>query len=187
MTEAPTPPGWEGILAPDERILWQGRPDQGLHLSLDKLPTAGFGLLFAGFALVWMIAASRAGGGGFWLFGLLHFSVGVGLFGSSVLGDMIRRRATWYTLTDRRAYIATNLPWTGRTLESHLIGPDTRLSYHIGPPATITFARERRHSDKGRPYSVDIGFERIAEGDEVMRLLNQARDRTAPRPEDEPA
>lgn len=174
MTTATTPAGWEGILDPGERILWQGRPDQGLHVALTRLPLAVFGLFFAGFALFWMIMASMAGGV-FWMFGLIHFSVGLGLVGSSILGETLRRRATWYTLTDRRAFIATDLPWRARRLASYPIGPDTRLDVRDGPPATITFGREQRSGNKGRVYQVDVGFERIAEGGKVMRLLRDVQ------------
>jgi hypothetical protein len=168
------PQGWEGILDKGEKILWQGRPAQGLHISFTKIPVAVFGLFFAGFALFWMIMASQAGGG-FWMFGLIHFTVGVGLTGTALVGETFRHRATWYTLTDRRAFIATDLPWKGRTLESYTIDPDTRLDYRAGDPASIYFARELRRGSKGRSYWANVGFERISGGEKVMRLLRKVQ------------
>jgi len=172
----PVPAGWEGILDPGEEILWQGRPGQGFHMAPDKVFIVGFGLLFAGFALFWMVMAAQAGGF-FWMFGLIHFSAGVGMIGQAVFGSTIRRRGTWYTLSNRRAFIATDLPWRAKALKSYPIRPDTELDYRQGDPATIVFARELRRGNKGRAYNVDIGFERIAEGDKVMRLIRgvQAR------------
>ena len=46
--------GWEGILDPGEKVLWQGRPDPKLHISGVHVFSGVFGLIFAGFALIWM-------------------------------------------------------------------------------------------------------------------------------------
>ena len=97
-TEHAAAPGWEGILDPGENIVWQGRPDQGFAVAGRDIPTAIFALLFAGFALFWMTKAA-AHGGAFWMFGLIHFSVGAGMFAKSLFGNTIRRRFSWYTLT----------------------------------------------------------------------------------------
>lgn len=162
--------GWEGLLDAGETILWQGRPAQGFYLRPDKAVTAVFGLAFAGFALFWMTMAAQ-GGGSFWVFGLIHFTVGAGIAFSALFGPTLRLRATWYTLTDRRAFIGTDLPFRGRQLESYPIRPDTPLELRAGPPDTIHFAREERRGTKGRRYMVDIGFERIEDGAGVMRLM----------------
>ena len=167
-------PGWEGILDPGERIVWQGRPDQQFNIAAREIPSAIFALFFAGFAVFWMTKAAESGGP-FWMFGLIHFSVGLGIFWKSLFGATQRRRKTWYTLTDRRAFIATRSARRGKELKSYPITSDTGLTYLDGPPATIHFARERRKGDKGRSYSVPIGFERIADGQKVLALLRQAQ------------
>lgn len=169
-----TAPGWEGILDPDERILWQGRPDPGFHFGPGQLGTGLFALFFSGFAVFWMVMASRAGGA-FWMFGLIHFSVGIAMFWSAILGATIRRRHTWYTLTDRRAFIATDLPLRGRQLKCYPITSQSRLTFAEGPLSTIHFAREERRANKGRRYMVDVGFERIEEGEKVYALMRKVR------------
>ena len=176
--ETRTVPGWEGILDPDERIVWQGRPDQGFHVDGGDLFGAGFAVVFAGFALFWMTMAARMGGA-FWMFGLIHFSVGVGLVFKTILGPTLQRRQTWYTLTDRRAFIATDSARKGRQLQSYPIDPDIRISFYEGPPDTLHFARETRQTDKGRSYTVPLGFERIADGQKVFALLRQVQRRKA--------
>ncbi len=118
-------------------------------------------------------------GGPFWMFGLIHFSVGLGIFWKSLFGATRRRRNTWYTLTDRRAFIATKSARKGRELKGFPITPETRIAFEDGPPATIDFARERRKGNKGRSYTVSIGFERIADGQKVLALLRQAQRREA--------
>lgn len=171
-------PGWEGILDPGETILWQGRPDQAFHVDPGEIPGALFGMFFAGFALVWMALASRSGGF-FWMFGLIHFTVGVGIVRSTLYSPTRRRRRTWYTLTARRAFIATDSPRKGKELKSYPITPDLPITFQDGPPATIHFAREMRTGDKGRSYTVPIGFERIADGHKVLALLHKVQRKEA--------
>ena len=161
--------GWEGILDKDEKILWQGRPDAKVRLRLSKLAGFVFGLFFAGFALFWMVMASMAGGF-FWMFGLLHFFVGLGVAFGALLGSSWRRKHSWYTLTDRRAFIATDLPFRGRSLKSYPITRETMLDFDGGDPATIHFNHELRRRKNGHT-KVAVGFERIKDGAEVYRLM----------------
>lgn len=161
--------GWEGILHPGETILWQGRPDPGFQITAGGVFEAVFGTVFAGFALVWMWLAASAPGG-FWMFGLIHFSVGIGLIFHALFWPGFRRRHTWYTLTSERAFIATDLPVRGKTLKSYPITRDTALSLEDGPPGTIWFAHEYRRAKRGS-RRVDIGFERIAAARDVLKLM----------------
>lgn len=170
--------GWEGILDEGETVLWQGRPDGRVVFRIGKAFQFVFGLFFAGFALFWMVMASQAGGA-FWMFGLIHFSVGLAISFGALFWDAYRRRHTWYTLTDRRAFIATDMPHKGRQLQSYPIAPSTQLVFNPGPFATITFAHEERRGSKGRRYTVPVGFERIADGDEVYRHLRRIQEGAA--------
>lgn len=165
------PTGWEGLLDPGEDILWQGSPDPGWHMGLGGAGLAVFGIFFAGFALFWMTMAGQAGGN-FWMFGLIHFAVGVGMILGAIFYPTYRRRHTFYTLTDRRAFIATDLPILGRKLKSYPIDASTPLSYTPGPLATIHFATERRRTKNGS-HEVAIGFERIHDGEAAYRLMRE--------------
>ncbi|MGI9395166.1 MAG: aspartate carbamoyltransferase catalytic subunit [Boseongicola sp.] len=173
--------GWEGILDQNEKILWQGRPDSRLVLSALHLPLVLFGMAFAGFALFWMIIAAFSGGF-FWMFGLIHFSVGAGLVVGPPLFSAYRRKQTWYTLTDRRAFIATDLPVTGRKFKSYPIDEDTRLDFVDGDPSSVHFAEAVRRG-KNRTYRVPVGFERIENGREVYRLIRKVQSGKASDPE----
>ena len=163
---------WAGILDEGETILWQGRPDGAVSFSVANIMSSLFGLAFAGFALFWMIMAAQAGGF-FWMFGLIHFSVGLMLAAGPVFWDAYRRRHTWYTLTNQRAFIATNLPLKGKHLESYPITAETTLSLVDGPPATVYFAQGLRRSSNGNKRHRRIGFERIDDGREVFRQMRQ--------------
>lgn len=169
---------WAGILDDEERILWQGRPDTAISLGVTNVMTGLFGLAFAGFALFWMIMASQAGGF-FWMFGLIHFSVGIGLAAGPLFWSAFRRRHTWYTLTDRRAFIAADLPVRGKSLNSYPITDGTVLTLEEGPPDNLFFATRTKRTKNGT-REVKLGFERIEGGREVYRMMRdiQEQDRT---------
>lgn len=166
MSKAPA--GWEHILNEGEVIRWQGRPDGALVWKAANFSTLLFGAVFAGFALFWMIMAARAGGG-FWMFGLIHFFVGIGVGIGPVFWSTLRRRRSWYTLTDKRAIVATDMPTRGRVLRSYPISKDTVLEINTNEPASISFAAGRRR--KNGKHKAKFGFERIADANQVYALL----------------
>lgn len=172
MTEsvAQKPAGWENILASDEEILWQGTPAPGIRIKGKNVFTLFFGLFFSGFALFWMVMASQAGGY-FWAFGLIHFTAGLGVAFLPVIWPAVMAKRTWYTLTNKRAYIATTSVVGTKKLQSYPINQDTQLSYTGGHFQTVTFASERRRGSKGRSYTHKIGFRDLTDGDAVMRLM----------------
>lgn len=165
-----TPPdGWDDILDRDEVIRWQGRPIPGYVLTGQRLFMALFGVFFAGFALFWMKLAATAPGF-FWVFGMVHFSAGlVMIFGPTIWAHH-RLSNSWYTLTNKRAIIATELMFQGRRLRSHPIVADTMLRLVDGTPGTVYFAQEMRIGAK-RAYKVDIGFERLEDARAVYRMM----------------
>jgi hypothetical protein len=162
---------WAGILDPNEKIIWQGRPDGGFAIKVSNMLTALFGLVFAGFALFWMISASQ-GDGNFWMFGLLHFSVGFGLLLHALFWPTYKRRNSWYTLTDQRAFIAVNIPLRGKSLKSYPITADTSLELTDTALSSVNFAEEIKRG-KNKSYTVPIGFERLTDGRDVYRLMRK--------------
>lgn len=172
---------WDGILDDGETILWQGRPDGAITLRPANIFTLLFGCVFAGFALFWMAGVFQAGGS-FWAFGLIHFSVGVGIIVQALFWDAFRRRRSWYTLTSRRAFIATDLPLMGRRLKSYPITAETTLELIDKTPPSVHFATRTKRTKNGS-REIPVGFERIADGREVYRQMRdiqtQAPDRSS--------
>ena len=171
-------PGWEGILEEGEEILWQGRPDGRIALRPSNWFMLLFGIAFGGFALFWMVMAGALGGGTFALFGLPHFLIGAGMVWSAVYWSAYRRRRSWYTLTNRNAYIATDLPIMGKRLKSWPITRDMKLEFVDEEPATIWFASRLKRGKNGT-YRVPVGFERIEDGRKVYALFREARKQAA--------
>lgn len=166
---------WRGILGPDETIIWQGRPNPAAPVALSQLGRAAFGLVFSAFAVMWMMGAMRAGGM-FWMFGLPHFGVGAGIIVSALFWRRIRLSNTWYTLTNRRAFIATRIPLEGRRLKSWDINEDTVLTFDEGPPPSVGFGFAKARGRSGKHLRA-VGFERIADGRAVYDMMRQQRQR----------
>jgi hypothetical protein len=165
-----TPEGWEGLLRDGEEILWQGRPEPGIALKPTHIFSTLFGLAFSGFAVFWMVMASRAGGF-FWMFGLIHFSVGISMSVGTIIGPAYMRGKTWYTLTNRRAFIADISIFGQKRLNFYPIAPETPISIITGNYTTINFASKTRRG-KNRTYTVPIGFERLNDGPTVSKLIS---------------
>lgn len=174
------PDGWQGILTPGERILWQGRPDARLALSRNGGGFMAFGLLFSGFAFVWMAIAALAGGWG-WLIGIGHFALGMLIALGMPLLDRRRRRRTWYTLTDRRVLIATDIPPEGRKLESWPIAPDAPISLTGGRLPDILLATRAPGAPNGR-WGRPLRLERLHDAPTVAALMHAARTARGPDP-----
>lgn len=152
--------GWQGVLEPGERILWQGQPVGGIEWRDLDFRRALFGLLVLVFAAFWTVAAvSAALGEGlvvlvFLAAGLFFAGLGIRLAVGEPLWDAFLRSRTWYTLTDRQAIIATD-HLRRRALTAWPIAPDTVITLEDGDPGSVWFARgHRRHP---------VGFRRIAE------------------------
>lgn len=188
---APVPPGWEDLLEPGERILWQGRPDArvewGEVLSFQSM----FGLVFTGFAVFWVAMARSMDNhfedGGlttiFPLFGLPFVAIGLHLVVGRLLLDAFRRRGTWYTLTDRTAFIAVTFRGR-RRLERYPLARDMPLGLEDGTPGTVWFAEKVTHNAGGwtgtgsnRSYRgpsttrEQVGFRRIETPRRVYQLM----------------
>lgn len=185
------PAGWEGILEPGERILWQGRPDTVIEWSNILSIQGVFGLFFAAFAVLWIMTAGAMGAGGmsspidlfFPLFGLPFLATGLWIMVGHIIWDARMRSRTWYTLTDRTAFVAT-LAGGSRKLETWPLHGEMNLSLEDGSPGTVWFEK-RVFRDPGgysgsgtsrryrppRTTVTPVGFRRIADARRVHRLL----------------
>ncbi|WP_116132482.1 aspartate carbamoyltransferase catalytic subunit [Tropicimonas sp. IMCC34043] len=178
-----TPNGWQDILEPGETVLWQGRPDGRIAWSRFEPRRVLFGTLFTGFAIFWVTTAAMAGAGDgamaviLPLFGLPFVVIGFRLAGGDELWRAVLRRHSWYTLTDRRAFIATKM-FGRRGLQSWPVTPATILDLEDGPRATIWFAERRPRPGHGKGDR-RVGFVGIEDGAAVLHLMRQVQRGTA--------
>lgn len=170
--------GWDHLLDDDEKIIWQGRPDTAVVFKAKHIFTTIFGLFFAGFALFWMVMASRSAGV-MWMFGMIHFTAGVSIIVGPIFGPPYKRRHTWYTLTSKRAFIATDMPVIGRKLKSYPITQNTPIYMEESGALTSIHFATRTVRTKNGSTTKQIGFERIEGSTEVMQLIRKVQQGTA--------
>lgn len=173
-----TPAGWEGILAPGERILWQGRPDPTFTLRGHSFALIFVGAFFSAIALLFIGVGIAIGDMVFALFPTIHLAVGLGLLIGPPVWKTYVRRNSWYTLTDRRAIIATDLWPKGRDMVMHDIGPDSPLRLIERPHPGVHFAIRHIRTKRGTRV-VPFGFDHIDDAQKVYDLLQSIKQGTA--------
>jgi hypothetical protein len=167
--------GWQDILEGDEKILWQGRPTNRFRIKPSQIMMFLFGIGLSGVAVYWMNTIAQTGGS-YWMFGLGLFFVGIAVGAGPIIIDNIQRKNSWYTLTDRRAFIGTDMPVVGRRLQSYPINNSTFLDFRSEDPPSIYFAVEYLRG-KYEPLPIDIGFVGIPDASEVLRLMRTLQTR----------
>jgi len=174
--------GWDGILDPDEKILWQGQPDGKFRLRGKNIVLSLFGIVFLGSSVIFLVmaAASAPAQGGpaglmFVLFGLPFVLVGLYLVFGIHWADMAGRRKTHYTLTNKHAFIAT--AFLVKRLKSYPINADTVLELRPGSPGSVIFAEEIVRSSNSSTRRA-IGFELIPDAQKVYALMRDVQDGT---------
>jgi len=107
-------------------------------------------------------------------FFLFPVAVGLALVVGQPLWIRQRRRRTWYTLTNRRGFIATDGAILGKRLKTYPVVSDAPVTVTKGEPATVWFARDQYYSD-GRTRFEPVGFERIADARQVAETIRTLR------------
>ncbi|SMY06823.1 hypothetical protein [Flavimaricola marinus] len=183
-------PGWEGILDDDETILWQGQPVGGIDWSALIDVQTVFGLFFTGFAMFWvsMTADMTQDIGNapvifkfFPLFGLIFVGIGLNMVIGRHFWSAYQRHRTYYTLTNKAAYIATQV-LGNRKLNRYGFSEMTATTLTDNDPGSVHFAekqttytRRRNGRTTSGTYRSPVGFERISDARQVYRLLREAR------------
>ena len=170
--------GWEGVLEPGERVLWQGRPDPGLRFDGFDVGTTVFGLAIAGFALFFFwqgLGAVAAGPLGilFPVAGLAFLGLGLNLAGGRFFLDAWKRRHTTYSLTNRRAFVAT-AAFGRRRLQAFPIDASTMVDLVDGPLQSVGFRGSRLALTAPR-----ASFDGLADGQAVLALMERVKAGTA--------
>ncbi len=97
-------------LSPGEQVVWSGQPRQGITLRGSDAFAIPFSLLWAGFAVFWLVSAARSGAPlPFVLFGVPFVLVGVYIVFGRFFVEAKQREKTFYALTPQRIIIASGL------------------------------------------------------------------------------
>jgi hypothetical protein len=139
---------FRGRLLPGERIVWSGRPAQGVLFTGRDVFLIPFSLVWCGFAIFWTVLAAtgtmatgRADVAWFPLFGLPFVCVGLYFVAGRFLVDAWIRSGVRYALTDRRVLIARSGPLADFTAVNLDRLPDARLSERRNGRGTIRFGQ----------------------------------------------
>ena len=129
-----------GAITSGERVLWWGRPRQGLVLRGSDAIMIPFSLLWCGFSIFWEtgVLSSRAP----WFFalwGIPFVAIGVYIVVGRFFFEAWQRSTTFYALTSERILIVSRGP--SRTVKSLALGTlsDVTLTEGRGGSGTITF------------------------------------------------
>ena len=120
--------------------------------------------------MFWIGGASQ-GGGIFWVFGLLPLSFGALAIYEAIFGDTVTRRSTWYTLSNRRAFIASR-HFGRKRLRIYPIDPTISIDLQLGPPDTVYFIKET-YRDDGETKTRSVGFEMVQDGRELAAKIRE--------------
>lgn len=171
----PVPEGWEGILDPGEQILWQGRPIPRPGPPVRKGRDRIMPFVVIAFSIFWIAQAMQAGGV-LWLFGLIFLYIGFRGLRRPRRQPQDPLSGTFYTLTDRRAFIATDIGGR-RDLKSYPITRDTAVELVDGVPGSVFFsAGEQGGISIGNRQRV--GFELVEDARSVYARIRDIQGQT---------
>jgi hypothetical protein len=164
-----TPP-LHGLLAPDETLLWEGRPDAMPYVAAAHVGSLLRGLLALA-AFFYIVARLNYGFAPYLdvqlvVFGLFFLSIPI-----DIVRSALRRRWSRYALTERRAIVRTRWPLFGTLTRSYALNLTPVDLLQGRRLATIALTRPPRRF--ARPAVVPV-FERIAGGAQVFALMTDA-------------
>ena len=102
-----------GRLLPNERVLWSGRPGQGLLLSRRDVFLIPFSLLWCGFAVFWEtgVVSGKDAPAFFIFWGAMFVCIGLYFVFGRFLVDAWVRRGMFYAITNQRVLISRSPPF----------------------------------------------------------------------------
>jgi hypothetical protein len=171
------------VLERGERLLWSGRPRQGMMLRSSDAGFVPFSLLWCGFAVYWeYIAFSRGAPAFFLLWGVPFILVGLHIVLGRFIVDALLRTRTIYAVTDRRVLIITQFLRRRRRVLTLEGLSEIDIDDRPGGRGTLSFGRGGGFAGgpvfRGWPGSARYlppAFEEIERPDEVLRIIRDAQ------------
>lgn len=158
-----------------ERIVWTGKPKQGLALSGRDALLIPFSLLWGGFAIFWNVSVWQipvTGQGPDWFFrlwGLPFLVIGLYVMAGRFWHDAMLRKRLTYGVTNQRVIVARGASKIN-SLDIHRL-PRLELSEHRDGTGTIDFEGNAMFS--GRSMSgFGIWVPALADGAQFFRIAN---------------
>jgi hypothetical protein len=167
-------------LSAGERLIWSGAPRQGIVFRNADIAMVPFSLLWGGFAIFWEVTALRGAPFFFALWGIPFVVIGLYMMVGRFFFDSLRRRGTFYGLTDQRIIVASRLP--ARAVKSYSLGTlqNLALDDHGNGTGTIQFGPLVTRNSGGRQtmwlsMPTEGAFEMIPDAKRVFDLVREAQ------------
>jgi len=164
-----------------ERVLWHGRPDAEALFSptatrkfVVGLPMIAFGVVMVN--VTWPEHGNFQGMWPVWVIAGLLITWGLYYSLSAPYKDRAKRMRTWYTLTNKRAVIATDIK--RREFTSYPITQENRISLPLlGAKTTVWFAQHVVPADDHDDTDTItmFGFELIKDAPYVAQLMEKVK------------
>lgn len=130
-------------LLPHERILWSGRPKQGIVFQPRDILVIPFSVLWCAFAIFWTVMAFSANAPFFFpLVGGIFVCVGIFMVFGRLLFDAWVRKGMEYAVTDRRIIILQTRPVGKFSTVALERMPDLQLTERQDGRGTIRFGAQ---------------------------------------------
>jgi hypothetical protein len=161
-----------------EKLIWSGRPRQGVFLTQRDAGVIPFSLIWGGFSFFWEFKAVSSGGPLFFdLWGVPFVLVGLYMIVGRFFYEAMLRSRTYYGLTNERVIIISGL--SSRTVKSLQVQTltDVSLSEEASGTGTVTFGPNMSYSGRGSSAgrNPQPSFESIADAREVFERICSAR------------
>lgn len=176
------PDQFRGELNPDERIIWSGRPQQGLTLRAADIFMIPFSLLWGGFAIMWEGGVIASGAPFFFmLWGIPFVGLGLYIIFGRFFVDSAQRSRVYYALTNQRVIILSGLfNQNTKSLDIKQL-PEINVSTKANGKGTISFGPSHpmawMYGGSGFPamgrYYAPPSFELIDDARSVYQQIKQ--------------
>ena len=134
---------FQPYLAPQERVRWSGRPQQGFALRAADALMIPFSVLWCGFAIFWESAVVLTDAPFFFkLWGIPFVLVGLYMVAGRFFYDAFLRSNTYYALTDRSALILGGISGDKLTAVDLRSLQELHLKMGDGGRGTIVFGSD---------------------------------------------
>lgn len=186
---------WEDWFQPGETLLWEGAPSPGIRNLMQNVFFTVFGLpflaaglfvsglglgYFFGFAPNWN-AWHLAIGAFLALFGLPFIGAGAGMALGPWVHDYLRPRRIRYALSDRCGYVASRM-WKRSMDVLPIRATRIETEEHRDGTLSVWFHFEQHRDSDGDTQTAKKGFEALADGHDVYRMIRNLQDGLATDP-----